>query len=70
MTASEKNGFRKFIHFSCRQSLPIKAKPDSTNLLIISGGDGYEDFRNSGAHPSNEVSGREDSTNHLLLWNV
>ncbi|KAJ6636760.1 Rho guanine nucleotide exchange factor 17 [Pseudolycoriella hygida] len=53
-----------------RQSLPIKAKSDSTNLLIISGGDGYEDFRNSGAHPSNEVSGREDSTNHLLLWNV
>ncbi|XP_037050154.1 uncharacterized protein LOC119084247 isoform X2 [Bradysia coprophila] len=53
-----------------RQSLPVKTKPDSTNLLIISGGDGYEDFRNSGAHPSNEVSGREDSTNHLLLWNV
>lgn len=46
-------------------------KPDSPpNLLIISGGDGYEDFRNSGANPMSEVAGREDSTNHLLLWQV
>lgn len=36
-------------------------------LLVISGGDGYEDFRNSGM---SEVAGRDDSTNHLLLWQV
>ncbi|KAG8224507.1 hypothetical protein J437_LFUL004990 [Ladona fulva] len=39
-------------------------------ILVISGGDGYEDFRNSGTGPSSEVAGREDSTNHLLLWQV
>lgn len=39
-------------------------------LLIISGGDGYEDFRNAGANTLNEVAGREDSTNHLLLWQI
>ncbi|XP_047494989.1 rho guanine nucleotide exchange factor 17-like [Penaeus chinensis] len=36
-------------------------------LLVISGGDGYEDFRNSGM---SELAGRDDSTNHLLLWQV
>lgn len=36
-------------------------------LLVISGGDGYEDFRHSGFSDS---VGREDSTNHLLLWQV
>ncbi|KAJ8678665.1 hypothetical protein QAD02_014452, partial [Eretmocerus hayati] len=36
-------------------------------FLIISGGDGYEDFR--GPQASAELqAGREDSTNHLLLW--
>ncbi|XP_045481375.1 rho guanine nucleotide exchange factor 17 isoform X3 [Harmonia axyridis] len=35
--------------------------------LVISGGDGYEDFRCSNI---SEVAGREDSTNHLLLWSV
>ncbi|XP_046669162.1 rho guanine nucleotide exchange factor 17-like isoform X2 [Homalodisca vitripennis] len=34
-------------------------------VLVISGGDGYEDFRSAGV---SEVAGREDSTNHLLLW--
>ncbi|XP_054270541.1 rho guanine nucleotide exchange factor 17 isoform X2 [Macrosteles quadrilineatus] len=33
--------------------------------LVISGGDGYEDFRSASV---SEVAGREDSTNHLLLW--
>ncbi|XP_047352279.1 uncharacterized protein LOC124950099 isoform X2 [Vespa velutina] len=38
-------------------------------LLVISGGDGYEDFR--GPQASAELqAGREDSTNHLLLWKV
>ncbi|CAH2235682.1 jg18052 [Pararge aegeria aegeria] len=35
--------------------------------LVISGGDGYEDFRSSSM---TEDAGREDSTNHLLLWRV
>jgi len=38
-----------------------------TRLLVISGGDGYEDFRQSSFPDS---VGREDSTNHLLLWQV
>lgn len=41
---------------------------DSTYVLIISGGDGYEDFRTTGTNTMNEVAGREDSTNHLLMW--
>lgn len=47
-----------------------KGKPEQRNnikLLVISGGDGYEDFRTSNV---SEVAGREDSTNHLLLWNI
>lgn len=36
-------------------------------LLVISGGDGYEDFRSAGL---SEAAGRDDSTNHLLLWQV
>uniref|UniRef100_A0A9J8A0E9 Rho guanine nucleotide exchange factor 17 n=1 Tax=Cyprinus carpio carpio TaxID=630221 RepID=A0A9J8A0E9_CYPCA len=42
--------------------LPVKS-----NLLVISGGDGYEDFRLTS---SSETVGRDDSTNHLLLWRV
>lgn len=41
---------------------------DSSYMLIISGGDGYEDFRTNGTPTMNEVAGREDSTNHLLMW--
>lgn len=48
-----------------------RGKPEQRNnlskLLVISGGDGYEDFRSSNL---SEVAGREDSTNHLLLWNI
>ncbi|XP_040160849.1 uncharacterized protein LOC120898711 isoform X1 [Anopheles arabiensis] len=40
------------------------------DLLVISGGDGYEDFRSAGNNTLSEVAGREDSTNHLLLWKV
>ncbi|GLV39352.1 uncharacterized protein CBL_13229 [Carabus blaptoides fortunei] len=39
----------------------------NSKLLVISGGDGYEDFRSSNM---SDVAGREDSTNHLLLWHV
>ncbi|XP_054754693.2 rho guanine nucleotide exchange factor 17-like [Lytechinus pictus] len=38
-----------------------------SNIMVISGGDGYEDF---GATVPNELAGKEDSTNHLLLWQV
>lgn len=41
-------------------------EPESGKSLVVSGGDGYEDFQCSGA----ELSGRDDSTNHLLLWSV
>ncbi|XP_034723529.1 rho guanine nucleotide exchange factor 17-like isoform X1 [Etheostoma cragini] len=41
--------------------------PSKTNHLVISGGDGYEDFRLTN---SSETIGRDDSTNHLLLWKV
>ncbi|XP_045779061.1 rho guanine nucleotide exchange factor 17 isoform X2 [Maniola jurtina] len=40
---------------------------NNKETLIISGGDGYEDFRSSSM---TEDAGREDSTNHLLLWRV
>lgn len=43
---------------------------DTGNLLIISGGDGFEDFRVSGTNTMSDIAGREDSTNHLLLWQV
>ncbi|XP_039265153.1 uncharacterized protein LOC120340841 [Styela clava] len=33
--------------------------------IIISGGDGYEDFR---MNSTSESAGRDDSTNHLLVW--
>lgn len=53
------------------KSPKAKAEGGSSNILIISGGDGYEDFRNSGAANSlSEIAGREDSTNHLLIWHI
>ncbi|XP_045673880.1 rho guanine nucleotide exchange factor 17 [Phyllostomus hastatus] len=51
---------------SPRHRGPPSAKP---KMLVISGGDGYEDFRLSGGGGgSSETVGRDDSTNHLLLW--
>ena len=41
----------------------------ATRMLVISGGDGYEDFRHTAFSDGSSV-GREDSTNHLLLWQV
>ncbi|XP_004708976.1 rho guanine nucleotide exchange factor 17, partial [Echinops telfairi] len=53
---------------SPRHRGPASARP---KMLVISGGDGYEDFRlSSGGSSSSETVGREDSTNHLLLWRV
>ena len=50
-----------------RSSVATVTAPLATRMLVISGGDGYEDFRNNVA---NESAGRDDSTNHLLLWQV
>ncbi|KAG8201301.1 hypothetical protein JTE90_016783 [Oedothorax gibbosus] len=38
-----------------------------SKILVISGGDGYEDFEMSGL---GDQAGHDDSTNHLLLWHV
>jgi len=40
---------------------------EEEGVVVISGGDGYEEFRSGGGV---EAEGREDSTNHLLLWRV
>ncbi|KAK7475293.1 hypothetical protein BaRGS_00033440 [Batillaria attramentaria] len=50
-----------------RSSMAATTTTMATRMLVISGGDGYEDFRNNAA---NEAAGRDDSTNHLLLWQV
>ncbi|XP_043192110.1 rho guanine nucleotide exchange factor 17-like [Amphibalanus amphitrite] len=44
----------------------LSPEPAPGKFLVVSGGDGYEDFRSSGS----ALSGRDDSTNHLLLWSV
>ena len=38
-----------------------------TVTLVVSGGDGYEDFR---YNQQTEAVGRDDSTNHLLVWKL
>lgn len=58
-------GFSLDIHR--RSSMAALTATMASRMLVISGGDGYEDFRNSAA---NEGAGRDDSTNHLLLWQV
>lgn len=50
-----------------RSSMAATMATMATRMLVISGGDGYEDFRNN---TTNEAAGRDDSTNHLLLWQV
>ncbi|XP_055384459.1 uncharacterized protein LOC129614093 isoform X1 [Condylostylus longicornis] len=47
-----------------------KTKAEAGKTLIISGGDGYENFGNSNSNSPSEIAGREDSTNHLLLWQI
>lgn len=37
------------------------------SAVVITGGDGYEDFGTLG---ETETIGRDDSTNHLLMWRV
>ncbi|PSN51853.1 hypothetical protein C0J52_04735 [Blattella germanica] len=73
-TVPAQNNEGLMIRPSTHHRYSLKSKPElqsssNTNvkLLVISGGDGYEDFRTSSV---SEVAGREDSTNHLLLWHV
>ncbi|XP_064637015.1 uncharacterized protein LOC135493544 [Lineus longissimus] len=53
---------------SRRASMTPAATTMATKMLVISGGDGYEDFR--GNPNEDEMTGKDDSTNHLLLWQV
>ncbi|KAL8587625.1 hypothetical protein ACOMHN_045314 [Nucella lapillus] len=50
-----------------RSSVTGSVPTMASRMLVISGGDGYENFRNSSA---SDLAGRDDSTNHLLLWQV
>ncbi|GFS94317.1 rho guanine nucleotide exchange factor 17 [Nephila pilipes] len=66
-------GFGKYSFRSSKSKENSNGRRASTSastgskLLVISGGDGYEDFSTSGL---GEQAGHDDSTNHLLLWNV
>ncbi|GFQ99566.1 rho guanine nucleotide exchange factor 17 [Trichonephila clavata] len=66
-------GFGKYSFRSSKNKESSNGRRASTSastaskLLVISGGDGYEDFSTSGL---GEQAGHDDSTNHLLLWNV
>ena len=53
--------------FSTRKEGVPPVGSNQGRILVISGGDGYEDFSSSA---NSELAGREDSTNHLLLWTV
>ncbi|XP_018320599.1 rho guanine nucleotide exchange factor 17 [Agrilus planipennis] len=64
----EYNGINTESTYHHRYSFKGKQEQrNSAKVLVISGGDGYEDFRSSNL---SEVAGREDSTNHLLLWHI
>jgi hypothetical protein len=39
--------------------------PVEQQIVVVSGGDGFEDFRTSG---DDQVAGRDDSTSHILSW--
>ncbi|VEL37599.1 unnamed protein product [Protopolystoma xenopodis] len=45
----------------------------ATQMKVVSGGDGYEEFPKRSLRPGESVSddvGQADSTNHLLIWDV
>uniref|UniRef100_A0A4W6BKR6 Rho guanine nucleotide exchange factor 17 n=1 Tax=Lates calcarifer TaxID=8187 RepID=A0A4W6BKR6_LATCA len=68
---TDATGFSCFFQTFCQHDSARRRAsahiPPKTNHLVISGGDGYEDFRLTN---SSETVGRDDSTNHLLLWRV
>ena len=45
----------------------VESNVNESQVLVISGGDGFEDFS---VVNHNNQEGREDSTNHLLIWQV
>jgi len=47
--------------------ISLPGVPHISRLVVISGGDGYEDYSSTGR---SDLVGREDSTNHLLLWQM
>ncbi|XP_034173327.2 rho guanine nucleotide exchange factor 17 isoform X1 [Osmia lignaria lignaria] len=68
-TPSKPDPRPKVNRYSLKSSKTQQNNINRGKLLVISGGDGYEDFR--GPQASAELqAGREDSTNHLLLWKV
>ncbi|XP_029040419.2 rho guanine nucleotide exchange factor 17 isoform X9 [Osmia bicornis bicornis] len=69
MAPSKPDPRPKVNRYSLKSSKTQQNNINRGKLLVISGGDGYEDFR--GPQASAELqAGREDSTNHLLLWKV
>ncbi|CAK9830762.1 Rho guanine nucleotide exchange factor 17 [Anthophora retusa] len=68
-TPSKPDPRPKVNRYSLKSSKTQQNNISRGKLLVISGGDGYEHFR--GPQASAELqAGREDSTNHLLLWKV
>ena len=63
------SGLRDVI-LSRRASGSVPTLTMATKVLIVSGGDGYENFQQNNTTMPNENVGRDDSTNHLLLWQV
>ena len=50
----------------CSQYVPLT----DTQGLVISGGDGYEDFKASAMNLPDEDSSHDDTSSHLLIWEV
>lgn len=67
---SNSNGSLVNSYAGSSSSTTSTTNANNNAILIISGGDGYEDFRNSGPNSLSDVAGREDSTNHLLIWQI
>lgn len=42
--------------------------PLSLQVYVISGGDGFEDFQDMSNDEGDDNTGRDDSTNHILIW--
>lgn len=58
---------------SLRRDRRHSVSSGTTNkMMVVSGGDGYEDFRctshSNHVQTSMDNTGRDDSTNHLLMW--
>lgn len=65
--------------FSQQMSPPFTSnntftQASASKVLVISGGDGFEEFTpsvsSSSSLPVTESTGRDDSTNHLLIWSM